>query len=154
MDVYNEYNDSIKLARLYNNVAVVLKKQCKYYEALTYIQKSINIWVSTRAVDILNYSSAYHNYGELNKAIGKYDLAIENFIKSLSILEDNNTVQNEQYIVQAYSLINVYIQLGKSNLINELLDKINLKRKENNKKAISVKEIPGGVFENCSSSKI
>ena len=154
LNIYNENDNSIKLARIYNNIAVVLKKQCKYNEALTYIEKSINIWSNIGGIDVLNYSSAFHNYGELNKALGKFDLAIENFIKSLSILENHKATQNEQYILQAYSLINIYIQLEKYSFINKVLDKINIKRKENNQKPISLEEIPSGIFENCSSSKI
>ena len=154
LNVYNEVNNSTKLARLYNNVAVVLKKQCKYDEAIQYIQKSINIWNNKKGVDVFNYSSAFYNYGELNKVLGKFDLAIENITKSLSILEEYNIIQNEQYILQAYSLINIYKQLDKLNLINEVLDKINFIRVNKNKKPILLEEIPDGIFENCSSSQI
>ena len=142
------------LAALYNNIAVVLKKQCKYNEAIEYINMSLDIWRDKKDVDILNYSSALHNFGELNKAIGKYNLALDNFLYSIEILENNNANHIDQYLLQSYSLINLYRQLDELDKVNKVLNKINVIRKENNKNVITISEVPEGVFENCSSSNI
>ncbi len=147
-------NSGSKLAALYNNIAVVLKKQCKYNEAIEYINMSLNIWRDKKDIDILNYSSTLHNFGELNKALGKYDLALDNFLNSIEILEDNNANYIEQYILQSYSLINLYKQLEELDNANKVLNKINVIRKKNNKNVITIYEIPEGVYEICSSSNI
>ena len=149
-----ERDDSIKLARLYNNLAVVMKKQCNYQNALIYLEKSLNIWNEKKDISILDYSSALHNYGELYKSLGKFDLAEKNFILSIKILEDNDVKFSAQYLSQSFSLINLYKQLGQNNLIGEVLNKINLLRKDQKLDSINLNDIPEGVFENCSSSNI
>ena len=149
-----ENSDSIKLARLYNNLAVVMKKQCNYNNALNYIEKSLNIWNKNKGIFILDYSSALHNYGELYKALGKFDLAEKNILNSLKVLEDNDIKYNDQYLLQSFSLINLYKQLDQYNRISEILNKINSYRISQQLTTIDINEVPEGVYEHCSSSNI
>ena len=145
---------SISLARVLNNLAVLYKKNCKYDLAFTYISEAVNIWDSLQSKDKLNHAKAYHNQGELYKAQGKYDLAIKSFQRGISIIKESSNILYEQYLEQSYALINLYIKSGKLSEANILIKNINIQNQKNEKKLITIDNVPEEVYEECSSSNI
>ena len=145
---------SISLARVLNNLAVLYKKNCKYDLAFTYISEAVNIWDSLQSKDKLNHSKAYHNQGELYKAQGKYGLAIKSFQRGISIIKESSNILYEQYLEQSYALINLYIKSGKLSEANILIKNINIQNQKNEKKLITIDNVPEEVYEECSSSNI
>ena len=145
---------SISLARVLNNLAVLYKKNCKYDLAFTYISEAVNIWDSLQSKDKLNHAKAYHNQGELYKAQGKYDLAIKSFQRGISIIKESSNILYEQYLEQSYALINLYIKFGKLSEVNILIKNINIQNQKNEKKLITIDNVPEEVYEECSSSNI
>ena len=145
---------SISLARVLNNLAVLYKKNCKYDLAFTYISEAVNIWDSLESKDKLNHAKAYHNQGELYKAQGKYDLAIKSFQRGISIIKESSNILHEQYLEQSYALINLYIKSGKLSEANILIKNINIQNQKNEKKLITIDNVPEEVYEECSSSNI
>ena len=145
---------SISLARVLNNLAVLYKKNCKYDLAFTYISEAVNIWDSLQSKDKLNHAKAYHNQGELYKAQGKYDLAIKSFQRGISIIKESSNILYEQYLEQSYALINLYIKSGKLSEAKILIENINIQNQKNEKKLITIDNVPEEVYEECSSSNI
>jgi len=150
----NNKENSVSFARVLNNLAVLYKKQCKYDLAYPYISKAINIWKNLSSSDYSNLAAAFHNQGELYKAQGKYILAIESFKNGIGLLDISIDDFYEQYIEQSYSLINLYLKMGKKEESKNLLDTINNIRSDRGETNITLENLPDEIYEECSSSNI
>jgi len=146
--------DYTKLANVLNNMSVLLKKECYYKEAIVYLEEAIQIWKTNKNIDILKYSSALHNFGELHKALGNRTLAIKYFLKSLSLIEEFDFKISEQYMQQSYALLNIYKDTEEYELAKKQLKKINKYRTKSDLNLITFDDIPEEVYEECSSKKI
>ena len=88
------------------------------------------------------------------KAQGKYILAIESFKNGISILDISIDNFYEQYIEQSYSLINLYLKMGKKEEAKTLLDATNNIRSDRGETSITLDKLPDEIYEECSSSNI
>ena len=88
------YENTIKIAEilgdtalstLYNDLAIVSRKNGNYRAAYNYYDKTI--FHAKLIRDSLMEESSYHGLGQLHKEVGIYDKAIENYLLSLALSE-------------------------------------------------------------------
>ena len=77
------------LSTVYNDLAIVNRKNSNFRAAYGYYDKTI--LHAERIKDTLMIASSYHGWGQLYKEVGIYDRAIEFFLKSLSYSEKSNS---------------------------------------------------------------
>ena len=88
IEIDQELNDKVGLAKDYNNIGAVLSNTGNYTEALNYHKKSLEI--DQELNDKVGLAKNYNNIGVVLSNTGKYSEALENFKKSLEIHQELN----------------------------------------------------------------
>jgi CHAT domain-containing protein/Tfp pilus assembly protein PilF len=94
------------------NIANVYSRKGDYSSALVYINQAINLLFS----DFESLADAYYNLGNLYSRTGQYQLALENFIISKKIRDENNMPKDGYTLLQCGL---TYDKLGKIQLADE-----------------------------------
>lgn len=118
---------------LYNNTGVSYTALKEYNKALTYLNKALNI-----SIDSLDKVIVLHNIGEVYSKLGEYEIALEKFLQSESIIKKLGREQAILYI----NIGDTYLKLNKYDKANEYFEKAlksSLNEKSEYYKAMSLK---------------
>lgn len=83
--IYKKYKQQNLLAYLYNNKAVIFKKQQNYIKAKDYLTQSITIFSQDSIKSINQLANSYNNLGNILSNQRNYDEAIEFYNKSIAL---------------------------------------------------------------------
>ena len=74
VEIYSNINDSISLAKTYNNLAIIYKRTIDYQKALKYFSKCQVFYQAKKIEDA--QASVLINIGRIHLAINNYDLSL------------------------------------------------------------------------------
>ena len=141
-DIYMSLNDSVGIAKVFNNIGAIYFYTIEYQKALNYYLKSLAIYQDNNEEE--NQASTLMNIGLIHLEIENYDLALQYFNESLYIYDKigiQHTVDigvllqnmgyahlgkkqykeaklNSQKALKLYEELNIYFGIGNSYVLN------------------------------------
>ena len=116
VDIYSNINDSIGLAKTYNNLAIIYTKRIEYQKALKYYSKCLTYYQTNKIEDA--QVSVLINIGRIHLTINNYDLALDFFNKALHLYKKSGITNKGGLIWHNIGRVN----LGKKNYSQAIKD--------------------------------
>lgn len=117
--ILNKTKDNFNLGKLYNELGILKANQSKFPESLEYFIKSLTTFETIKKIDVkYNIASSYENIGTVYNFTNSYEKAIENYEKSIEIL---NTLKNKE-VETAMNTTNIAIIYQKQNNIKKAIE--------------------------------
>ncbi|SDW38573.1 tetratricopeptide repeat-containing sensor histidine kinase [Aequorivita viscosa] len=99
-----------------NNIAIIYRELGDFQNAKKLSQKALTITDDQKIK-----ASAYNNIGAVNRSLGLYEEALENYLEALSIYEKSNDRKSENTVIN--NIGNVYSYLGMTDKALEYFNK-------------------------------
>lgn len=99
-----------------SNIAIIYRELGDFENAKKLSQRALSI-----TNDDIVKASAYNNIGAVNRSLGLYEEALENYLLALTIYEKSNSLKNETTVIN--NIGNVYSYLGMTTKALEYFNK-------------------------------
>jgi tetratricopeptide (TPR) repeat protein len=108
----DQATDESTKAYIYGQLGIMKRKQGEYKEAITFYEKSLEIFKKTLPTNHPNLANSYNNIGNVYKDMGEYSKALSCHEKALEIREQS-LPSNHPSLANSYNNIgNVYDNMG------------------------------------------
>jgi tetratricopeptide (TPR) repeat protein len=108
----DQTTDESEKAPIYDEIASVKSAQGEYEEAITFYNKTIEIYKKTFPPNHLNFAGTYNNMGEVYRKTGDYPKALSYYEKALEIQQQLLSPSHPHLAMSYNNIGNVYYSMG------------------------------------------